>query len=66
MANKALKEAARELERREALTRQDHEVQRGGLAAEAQVGRASRGGSVAQGIWLMVHGGAGNGAVAPS
>jgi hypothetical protein len=47
VANKALKEAARELERREAMTRQDHEVQRGGLAAEAQVGRASGGGSVA-------------------
>lgn len=37
MANKALKEAAREMERREALTRQDHAVPRGGLAAEAQV-----------------------------
>lgn len=37
VANRALKEAARELERGEALTREDHHVQRGGLAAEAQV-----------------------------
>lgn len=37
MANKALKEAARELERREALAREDHTIPKGGLAAEVQV-----------------------------
>ena len=40
MANKALKEAARELERRETLAREDHTIPKGGLAAEVQV-RAS-------------------------
>ncbi|KAL4429214.1 hypothetical protein ABPG77_010193 [Micractinium sp. CCAP 211/92] len=42
VANKALKEAARGLERREALTRQDHTVPKGGLAAEVQSAAAHR------------------------
>ncbi|KAL4443362.1 hypothetical protein ABPG75_011099 [Micractinium tetrahymenae] len=42
VANKALKEAARELEHREALTRQDHTIPKGGLAAEAQSAAAHR------------------------
>ena len=37
VANRALKEAARELERQEAAARQDHTIPKGGMAAEAQV-----------------------------
>lgn len=37
IARKALKEAARELERKEAALRDDHTIAKGGMAAAAQV-----------------------------
>lgn len=45
VANKALKEAARQLERRETLASQDHAVPKGSLAAEAQVRCPQRSGA---------------------
>ncbi|PSC75461.1 hypothetical protein C2E20_1122 [Micractinium conductrix] len=42
VANRALKEAARELERQEAAARQDHTIPKGGMAAEAQSAAAHR------------------------